>query len=687
MSCNICLESDNLICPCECSLVCHRKCIEMWYDNVDYGKIIRPGNLSCPQCKAPGKAEFMKIFENDNEIKDVLKKIEENSKWTHILCPSCYSLKKYVQESCISHINTTYSLVCSDCSHNVCKTCPKCGVSISKDKGCSHMTCICGTHFCWFCLGIFNEDEIYNHINEKHIANTEHELQYQEYYNLLEADRITLFEVPVRLHTRELILMAIKKNRYVHNSSIYLDTEMCVQMIKNTWQNLHNIKSCDFSASDYVNICKNAVKTCGSAIEYVDVDAIDFCDYKMLCAIAINDVPYIIDSIRYKTPEQYQEICLETINNDVSILKHANIKMLSIDTYKQLCFGAVKRDRGVLSIIDISKFENPIEIYLASVNTFGRTLQYVKINLLNHGDYLNICLAAIANDSLALQDVKIDSLSNTEYFKICTQAISQNSTNHYSINKACLRYVKSEKLNLVDYIELCRTAVQLLHSELQYVNYNILELSDYREICMIAVKYNNESVKYISRIGSEDYMKIALECVKDDPIAIEMIRKKQIETNNYKNYCLSTIKKYGYILKKINRSSLTFRDYKEICIEAVKHDGIELENVEKDEFFNEQDYIDICTSAIENTHLAFKFAKKQNLDMCLKMVKKDYTMLKYVKSECLAHADYLAICWEAMKENRNSIKYMDQEFLGLDHYRQLNTEFKRQFKYNVFNKN
>jgi ariadne-1 len=33
------------------------------------------------------------------------------------------------------------------------KHCPKCGKPIEKSTGCNHMTCRCGYHFCWICLG------------------------------------------------------------------------------------------------------------------------------------------------------------------------------------------------------------------------------------------------------------------------------------------------------------------------------------------------------------------------------------------------------------------------------------------------------------------------------------------------------------------------------------------------------
>lgn len=42
------------------------------------------------------------------------------------------------------------------------KRCPRCDIHIEKNKGCNHISCRCGAHFCWICLGDFN------HLNYSH---------------------------------------------------------------------------------------------------------------------------------------------------------------------------------------------------------------------------------------------------------------------------------------------------------------------------------------------------------------------------------------------------------------------------------------------------------------------------------------------------------------------------------------
>ncbi|KAF9524429.1 hypothetical protein CPB83DRAFT_861355 [Crepidotus variabilis] len=46
--------------------------------------------------------------------------------------------------------------------------CPRCAVWIEKTHGCNHMTCKCGAHICWICLGVFTPGTIYPHIRSAH---------------------------------------------------------------------------------------------------------------------------------------------------------------------------------------------------------------------------------------------------------------------------------------------------------------------------------------------------------------------------------------------------------------------------------------------------------------------------------------------------------------------------------------
>ncbi|KDR80944.1 hypothetical protein GALMADRAFT_91633 [Galerina marginata CBS 339.88] len=48
------------------------------------------------------------------------------------------------------------------------KKCPQCKVWIEKTEGCNHMSCKCGAHICWRCMGIFDRATIYQHMQTAH---------------------------------------------------------------------------------------------------------------------------------------------------------------------------------------------------------------------------------------------------------------------------------------------------------------------------------------------------------------------------------------------------------------------------------------------------------------------------------------------------------------------------------------
>lgn len=119
MSCSICLKLG--------------KVIKSWH-NVHYGKNITSEQLCCPDCKAPGRAEFMPIFKNDNEIQNTLRFLDDNKDWICILCPSCRKLKKYAQKSDSMNICNTFRLVCHDCSPDAPKQCPGCDMTFKNNN-------------------------------------------------------------------------------------------------------------------------------------------------------------------------------------------------------------------------------------------------------------------------------------------------------------------------------------------------------------------------------------------------------------------------------------------------------------------------------------------------------------------------------------------------------------------------
>ncbi|KAJ3878195.1 hypothetical protein F5051DRAFT_237090 [Lentinula edodes] len=82
------------------------------------------------------------------------------------------------------------------------KKCPRCSVWIEKTDGCNHISCRCGAHVCWRCMGIFDAGTIYAHMTNAHggygdgdglIQNLDYDAQARElqvWNNLATARRI-----------------------------------------------------------------------------------------------------------------------------------------------------------------------------------------------------------------------------------------------------------------------------------------------------------------------------------------------------------------------------------------------------------------------------------------------------------------------------------------------------------------
>ncbi|KAF5362190.1 hypothetical protein D9756_002178 [Leucocoprinus leucothites] len=95
-------------------------------------------------------------------------------------CPSCF------YEICTAcHVEGHAGMTCAEkCQHknpeeqerlleawanqNNVKRCPSCRVWVEKIEGCHHISCKCGTHFCWICSGVFEGNRIYDHMTEAH---------------------------------------------------------------------------------------------------------------------------------------------------------------------------------------------------------------------------------------------------------------------------------------------------------------------------------------------------------------------------------------------------------------------------------------------------------------------------------------------------------------------------------------
>ena len=75
---------------------------------------------------------------------------------------SCEDMKRRKETETTDYFEQT-------AASNGLKKCPSCSKWIQKIEGCNHMTCTCGTHFCWRCgQGFGSGNEVYNHLRDMH---------------------------------------------------------------------------------------------------------------------------------------------------------------------------------------------------------------------------------------------------------------------------------------------------------------------------------------------------------------------------------------------------------------------------------------------------------------------------------------------------------------------------------------
>lgn len=169
-------------------------CIKGWYSQVSIGSLVTQGTCYCPFCK---EAPIFKTIRGlvirhvrnlrvTKANKGVL--CEWNPKYVYGVCVDCLNLKPAFERECIKELPNVTNFVCTECTElrEIKKTahlnqdeqfvlnkkvCPNCKAPTEKAGGCNHITCICGTHWCWVCEGnkfsddtVFDSRTIYDHM-------------------------------------------------------------------------------------------------------------------------------------------------------------------------------------------------------------------------------------------------------------------------------------------------------------------------------------------------------------------------------------------------------------------------------------------------------------------------------------------------------------------------------------------
>ena len=174
-TCTLCFEQSTVLesaCGRCTNLVC-APCLKEWYCNVLPGKCVLPTHCLCPFCRRRPHGKTLRRY-NKQACTIVFGNEVYDPDWFHGWCVQCFRVRPWMERACGGTVpeDKVGGFVCEDC--NVMphvpntKQCPGCTATIEKNGGCGHMTCRCNTHFCWYCLFVGEEDDVYDHIGDEH---------------------------------------------------------------------------------------------------------------------------------------------------------------------------------------------------------------------------------------------------------------------------------------------------------------------------------------------------------------------------------------------------------------------------------------------------------------------------------------------------------------------------------------
>ena len=179
--------------------------------------IINTAALFCPFCRRPPAARTLAAYGKGihtvGKLKDAY---EERGTWIHAWCNECNKAQPLMQRECARGApEAIQQWQCEDCNYEALmrkqlaeeqlrqaledialfdeeerlaaerelrateaarydhetpvKECPGCKVPTQKAYGCDHMTCPCGTHWCWTCgeKGA-SAGDVYDHMDKEH---------------------------------------------------------------------------------------------------------------------------------------------------------------------------------------------------------------------------------------------------------------------------------------------------------------------------------------------------------------------------------------------------------------------------------------------------------------------------------------------------------------------------------------
>ncbi|RFU81087.1 dihydroxyacid dehydratase [Trichoderma arundinaceum] len=154
-------------------LICS-SCRDSWYGINSPGRILNIPALHCPFCRRRPAPKAISKFRL-HQIGLLRAAVEDAGSWIYAWCGKCGFAKQYVERVCAAGAPAELvDWTCEECKPDLVvgekriRRCPGCGIATEKTYGCDHITCPCGTHWCYACGKESDESDIYEHMEREH---------------------------------------------------------------------------------------------------------------------------------------------------------------------------------------------------------------------------------------------------------------------------------------------------------------------------------------------------------------------------------------------------------------------------------------------------------------------------------------------------------------------------------------
>lgn len=218
VQCSLCFSTyrKDLLRPSCRRSGCHQRicadCLSSWYGLNSPGHIINTAALACPFCRRAPSAKTLAAYGMGiHAVGNLKTAFEEKGEWIYAWCLDCSQAKRHMERVCAGGAPQPLSdFVCEDCVAGAAaeaeriaaeiaatedairvaelmprlkmerkkakvetKQCPGCGTLTQKVGGCDHIRCAvrsCDAHWCWRCGDAFDDEGIYQHMEDVHGA-------------------------------------------------------------------------------------------------------------------------------------------------------------------------------------------------------------------------------------------------------------------------------------------------------------------------------------------------------------------------------------------------------------------------------------------------------------------------------------------------------------------------------------